>query len=1070
MRLFAYRLPAASSSLALPRSVAIRAAMMLLCCCLATSSAQARAQVPPQAQTGPAQPQAETRPVAIQAIPKEFLSIPGPLRSFLRISGISQEAAPADVVPLLARQVYQQGYVNKAPTEFLIIIERYLIQARELQVLAGSGQTIRVPRCEDAGALLQVLGYKLRRGCGTDALLETDNPERAFLTTDSGFPLTDLEEALQHGAPFTYAYPSTRLPVFLSSGDLASLRSAEETRSGDGLDILLHEPVAARMYWALSKMDEQTRAQLQSTLGLKFLLANTIALDFYGSEISIRGGKVLVPGGAGAEPAWTALVGASPEAPGRFAARLLREDDGWLAAYFDVLSRLNITTQEHLTQADRLPRYFAAFRTGEVKGTAWSGIARPASELLVLYTRLLWEPNGEPHVPGSLPLWGQIFQEHADDRIARAWMKRAQSFARPDQLVQAMTALSRSDGEANLLQLYLTVCELDRRRPPQQPVSADTIRLIASAFPLLNHWISLFSEFPDLNDQSITRFVQVAQAIDGMRNQSVRGNAMGSFQANIGIWQVLARQGEIPRADFDRSWGETIEPFLKVTTSPQLLDAARTSLRNILVASGAGPDSPPSEIVERLAGPAQPTAEGQRMHDELVARMRSVLDDQRLVSLDTLFALSDGLEGMKGTAEKSNPELLSLAGELREFELPRPIFSRQEKISWAPAVYVSHHAELQVQTDISKVIRTSGTRAQLETARGQLAPFLRDTLVGLNYAYYEPPGAQILHVNSLFVRAHDFLGISVIGSNRTWQPPVLLGSGVSAGGGAYLMGSLADLPYVLASAEQDFIVPEKVQALVWKELVPDLMEDALLPRWWGVSAQELHAAALYQRSGEELLRSSASQSVTRARVTEILSSRISPRRLETIAGGLPGRSTDASYDPRLTPSELFYLAAEYRRSFPAEADVSGPAGNALATLALAAPGDADVGRIGADFGVPHPTMAQTNARELFNVQPFPFSVGYTNRLFGESMESCNLYWARLADELGYAPVTLHVLVPELTRHMVGKIFATNIEDWPAVERAMQETGQDLRQGKIASLNKLAGGGAGANIVSRQGEP
>ena len=40
-----------------------------------------------------------------------------------------------------------------------------------------------------------------------------------------------------------------------------------------------------------------------------------------------------------------------------------------------------------------------------------------------------------------------------------------------------------------------------------------------------------------------------------------------------------------------------------------------------------------------------------------------------------------------------------------------------------------------------------------------LAPFLRDTLVGLNYVHYAPPGAQILYTNPLFVRSHDFIGI-----------------------------------------------------------------------------------------------------------------------------------------------------------------------------------------------------------------------------------------------------------------------------------------------------------------------
>jgi hypothetical protein len=46
---------------------------------------------------------------------------------------------------------------------------------------------------------------------------------------------------------------------------------------------------------------------------------------------------------------------------------------------------------------------------------------------------------------------------------------------------------------------------------------------------------------------------------------------------------------------------------------------------------------------------------------------------------------------------------------------------------------------------------------------------------------------------------------------------------------------------------------------------------------------------------------------------------------------------------------------------------------------------------------------------------------------------------------------LNRLVPELTRHMTAKIFATDLEDWPAMVRAMQETGEELRKGKIVTL-------------------
>src|ERR1700720_158042 len=236
--------------------------------------------------------------------------------------------------------------------------------------------------------------------------------------------------------------------------------------------------------------------------------------------------------------------------------------------------------------------------------------------------------------------------------------------------------------------------------------------------------------------------------------------------------------------------------------------------------------------------------------------MRTGLLEQRLVSLDVLLPLGDALHDVARVKAEANT-LLPLAGALREFEMPQPIFRTSEQEQWAAGVYNNHHTNLQMRTNLTEVIKSPSSAAQLNAARGQLASFLRDTLVGLNYAYYEPPGAQILHHNPLFVRSHDFAGDTVIGMERVWQAPQLFGAGSPAGGGAHLVGSLADLPYVLATAEQDFLAPRNVQALIWRELVPGLLTNAVVPRWWNVSRSELHAVNLCQQSGEEILAASA---------------------------------------------------------------------------------------------------------------------------------------------------------------------------------------------------------------------
>jgi len=984
--------------------------------------------------------------------PESSVIIPGPLRSFLRMAGISQKVSADDVLPLLARNVYLQGFQDGRPTEFLLLLIRYVQQARELQSLAGASGTIHIAGCDDARPLVQILGYRLRQACGQkNTFLVTASPERAFLTIDSGFPLTELEEALQKDAPFTYAFPTTQVPVLSNESSWTSLSIWRKRGAENLVDVLLHDPNVARLYWALARNDAETRIALQRSPGFKRLLPYAGTMDFYGSQICIHSGRVIVPGEANAEQSWKDLVGASPESSGDFVLHLLAKDKGWLAAYFDVLSRISQTQQSHLTEAPRLKRLYEAFRSGsDSEPNATKGVFGKDSELLILFSRLRWESAGEPHVPGNLAVWKEILNQKTDSSIVHNWEKHARTWDRPEQLLEAMVAFSHIDADNGPLQIYLMLNELDSERSPEKRLSDGTVRLLASRFSQFSNWYLIFSEFPDLNDASITSFVNVADGIDRISNATLRGNVLGAFQANIGLWQILARQGEIPASALNTSWQGVVEPFAKVSSSIQLFDAAHNSLGGLLLAASGKADRSQDEIIDLLAGPPQESADGQHMHQELAGRIHSVLDDQRLVSLDTLFALGDGLHAMAQGATAGG-KLLPLAGELREFEMPRAIFTKSEKIDWAPMVYSSRHAELQVRTDLTKVIKTPGSPAQLEAARGQLAPFLRDTLVGLNYAYYEPPGDQILHNNPLFVRSHDFTGITITGIERLWRAPELFGVGTPAGGGAYLIGSLADLSYALATTEEDFIAPENVQALIWKEVVPDLLVSATLPRWWNVSPNELHAVTLYQRYGEELLTASAGNEQLRGKVMHILSDRMTPQRLEWAEQALQHQENPAAMLPRMMPADTFYLGAEFHKRFPEETISRGPIGQQLENLCHQYPKEVALERLSKDFGVPHPTFAQNNAREFLNVKPFPAFAGYSSRLFGESWESNNLYWARLADEMGYSPVMLNRLAPELTRLMVAKIFATDMEDWPALLRAMQEAGEEFRQGKVASL-------------------
>lgn len=1030
--------------------LSVLAALSLLTCNLFAASSELHSAQPAAASV--------SSPEEDASLPVAEFTIPGPLRSFMRMAGISQKVAPDEVLPLLARNVFTQGYEDSHASEFLILLRRYVVQARELSALAaGGGMVIRVSNCDDARPLLRILGYRTRPNCGEPgSSLQTDDPERAFLTIDSAFPIPELEETLQGGKPFEYPYPSSVVPVVFAEGDWTQLSKKNNKESSiDLVDTMLTDPAVARLYWAFSKLDPETGRFLQNSVGLAKLLPYGAVLDFYGRRICVRNGRVVVPGGTASEAAWKNLVGASPRSPAAFIERLLARDRGWLTAYFDVLSRASGTSQAYFTEGRRLELFYAGLRAPYASSSPTRGIFRPAPALLLLTTRLQFDERGEPLVPGGIEVWKDILLRQQNSHLVRKWGTRTANLSSPDQFIQMMFALSRVNSDTGPLHTYMAISELDSRRSPEHRLSSDTVRLLAAKYEDFSDQYRIFSEFPELSDESITQFLQVAQALNNAPN-SVRGNAFGIFQAEIGIWQILARQGQISPAHMNDSWSQIIKPFATIRSASQLFDAGQASFGQLMRSATGKPAGSQDEIIELLAGPRQTAAQGMRMHRELAGKIRSVLDDQRLVSLDTLFILGNALRD-KERGKQPEQFVFLLANQTKEFQMPRPIFTNGERTEWAAGVYNDHHAEVEMHFDLTRVLKsTTSSRSQIDEARGQLTSFLRDTLVGLNYAYYEPPGAQALHNNPLLVRSHDFAGDTVVGVKTLWQSPTLLGQGSPAGGGAHFVGSMADLPYSLAQIEEDFISPDNVQALVWQELAPELLASAVLPRWWNVSPLELHAVALYQRTGEELLVDSARDEALRNKVTTILADRLPPQQLQRLERALRGDRVSELL-PQTMPADMFYLAAEFSRRYPEQTAAVGSARQELQILSQQHPEQVSWKRLSHDFGTPHPRLAQNYGLELLNLPPMPPFSGDSSRFLAESWDSSNLYWARLADENGYSPVMLNVLVPELTREMVKKIFATDLEDWPALLRAMHEAGEEFRQGKLALQQRLSSG-------------
>lgn len=245
---------------------------------------------------------------AINNARRETILIPGPLHSFARMAAISPDADPDDILTALARNIVMNGYqasrANEVleQTEYLKLVYRYLSQARELDQLTGPDKFIRIANCESTQTndLLRVLGYRMRGGCGSEVVLETVNASRAFITSDSGFPLAELEQALRTEQPFAYDYhPALATMIYTTDYWL----NAKE-RQGDPIDAFLGDPGLCRFYLGMSKLDPETAESLKNNISPARLRANAGVLDFFGGNFEIRQGKAIVPGGAKSAAAW----------------------------------------------------------------------------------------------------------------------------------------------------------------------------------------------------------------------------------------------------------------------------------------------------------------------------------------------------------------------------------------------------------------------------------------------------------------------------------------------------------------------------------------------------------------------------------------------------------------------------------------------------------------------------------------------------------------------------------------------------------------------------------------------
>lgn len=975
----------------------------------------------------------------------DTVRVPGTLNSFRRMAALSTDMHVNETLPSLGRTIFTGGYHASRgsgalePTEYLKLLKQYLTQARELEVFAGADNTIDVPECEssETAQLLKTIGYRLRGECGPNAVLETVNPSRAFLAIDSAFPLADLELAFRRGEEFHYRFGPTNLPVLFSRDYWLG---AAKGPSDNFLDTFIEDPGLARLYIAMHNLHRPTAEALRQTVPVLRLKDYAPVLDFFGAMFEIREGQAIVAGGARAQPAWEKLTGTRASSGGRFFQQLIELDDGWMAAFYDALARVQgNAARAYFLDPQRIERFYLAVRGKVTSPGPARPIFRASADLLLLSSRLDFGPDGQPRIPGGVGPWRDLFVKHPHGKYDGKLTESAAGWKDADDIIEAMFALCRKAIENEPLRIFLAVSNMERHRA--EPFSPLTVERLIRAYPVYGEQFALYNDSPDISESTISAHLDTMVTLSKIRNALRRADATGVLQAQLAIWQVLRRNGAIGDEMADSSLLALLSASNGMTDQQAVFEAGRDGVFTLLSAAGREASEVPQEdLLDLLVGRPAPGEEAARQ--EILDRINQLLTLQRLVPLKTLFDLADHLERVS-RGEAFNVAMANrLSESISDIRLPRSLLSVEESNAMARGHWVERHIQRQRTLNLRRAVdRGQGNPNRLLAIRGELAPILRDSLVGIVYALYSPPGAELIRANPLFVRSHDFLGPE---GNYSWARTRMQSTGWPSSGGGRLVGSLMSLPYELASAEQNFMIPTERQALIWQDLAPQMLLGATLPRWWGLQPADLHYVGLHLRLARSVLARSALEPALYVQVREHLLRRVEPARIWRMEEAFrTGRVRDGLDIP--TPSELFDLAHRLRETAGEIAgEVGEPFLSAIMELERRDTDRYNEETMASLFGMPHPRLAHSYRLELLHVPLFPTLMGYSSRILAESWESNNLFWAALSDELHIDPVEMNLLVPQWTQRTLERIFATHLDDWPALWRSLRMIADQVR--------------------------
>jgi VWFA-related protein len=342
--------------------------------------------------------------------------VPGGLKAFAAIANLQEAPSYHDFFLQYCRAIAstepgaENRTLNAAPA-----INAFVAAVNELEQLGErSSGHILVRLAVDTEEhrrltehILSLLGWKLTSSENTYSAepggLAIDGLRQRFPAA-LGIDELDMRAAIEDRRPFQFEIPIETARLVGGPAWSMLLKGVPEF-SGGPAEAFIRDPRYARVYAGLSAMEPDAAGVMVSSVGLANLIVKYAPLVAeFGSAFTLSEGRVLTPGGPGAERMWANLVGASPDRSGLFFRALFEKDQGRLLSFYYDLAHADARHQQFFAgPTSRIEAFYKWYRDSLVGSYFIRKENRWQADIL---QDLHLDSSGKVVFPGNRQSWG----------------------------------------------------------------------------------------------------------------------------------------------------------------------------------------------------------------------------------------------------------------------------------------------------------------------------------------------------------------------------------------------------------------------------------------------------------------------------------------------------------------------------------------------------------------------------------------------------------------------------------------------------------------------------------------